>query len=154
MPPTRYGPMPYTAEGKAIAEALNAQDGEGNRMADAARARTEGGNPTRRREFEQTTPRPQPTQLAQGQPGQGQQIDLEQILQVLMAALGQGQTQRRGPGPPAPPGGMTPPPQQMQRRGMAPPPQQMPRPGMPPQQRQRPPGMPPQMPMRPPQRLA
>ena len=144
MPPTRYGPMPYTAEGKAIAEALNAQDGEGNRMADAARARTEGGNPTRRREFEQTTPPLRPTQLAQAQPGQGQQINLEQILQVLMADLGQGQTQRR----PMP--GM--PPQQMQRpQGM--PPQQMQRPPGMPQQMQRP-GMPPQLPMRPPQRLA
>ena len=118
MPPTRYGPMPYTAEGKAIAEALNAQDGGGNRMADAARARTDGGNPTRRREFEQTTPPLRPTQLAQAQPGQGQQINLEQILQVLMAVLGQGQTQRR-PMPGMPP--------------------QMQRPGMPPQMPMRPP---------------
>ena len=117
MPTVDGQKFPYTDEG----------------MADAARARTQGGNPTRRRDLEQTTPRPRPTQLAQAQPGQGQQINLEQILQVLMAVLGQGQPQRR----PMP--GM--PPQQMQRP-----------PGMP-QQMQRP-GMPPQMPMRPPQRLA
>ena len=128
MPTVDGQKFPYTDEG----------------MADAARARTQGGNPTRRRDLEQTTPRPRPTQLAQAQPGQGQQIDLEQILQVLMAVLGQGQTQRR----PMP--GM--PPQQMQRpQGM--PPQQMQRPPGMPQQMQRP-GMPPQMPMRPPQRLA
>ena len=136
MPPTRYGPMPYTAEGKAIAEALNAQDGGGSRMADAARARTEGGNSTRRREFESKKPPITPTQLAQRQ-GQEKKLDLDDILEALLRFLSQSSGPSSGP-PQGPP--------QVARRGLGP------TPGMPPQQMQRP-GMTPQM-QRPPQRLA
>ena len=99
MPNVQGQEFPYTAKGEAQAELARKN--------------------TRRRDLENTKPTVTPTQLAQLQPEEDPKIDLERIIQVLMAALGQGQTQRR----PMP--------------GM--PPQQMQRPGMPPQMPMRPP---------------
>ena len=91
MPNVQGQEFPYTAKGEA----------------QAALARKN----TRRRDLENTKPTVTPTQLTQRQPEEDPKIDLERIMQVLMAALGQGQTHRRPmPGTP----------QQMQRAGMSP----------------------------------